>query len=346
MSKTVLVTGGAGFFGSLLVQRLLQDGWDVVSIDLEKDVTTHARFTPIQGDIRDMPTLERVFAGRRFDAVFHCAAILAHAVKDKNFLWTSNVDGTRNVAEAARKHGVRKLVFTSSNCLWGEAMGRPVREDDPPNPVEIYGRSKWEGEKVLHAFERDIDVVIIRCPTIIEEGRLGLLAILFEFIDEGRKVWVVGGGTNLYQFIYARDLIDAFLRAADYKGSNLFHIGSDNVKTFREVYEHVIRQAGTGARVANFPRWIAIPLMKIAYALGLSPLGPYQYKMIAENFVFDTGKIKRELGWHPTLTNEQMLERAYRYYHDHRNEIEHRKGVSAHKQAAKMGVIRVLKWLS
>ena len=86
--------------------------------------------------------------------------------------------------------------------------------------------------------------------------------------------------------------------------------------------------------------------MKVAYALKMSPLGPYQYKMIAENFVFDTSKIKRKLHWKPTITNEEMMYRAYEYYHKNAADIKSRTDVSAHKQAAKMGVIRLLKWLS
>ncbi len=86
--------------------------------------------------------------------------------------------------------------------------------------------------------------------------------------------------------------------------------------------------------------------MKIAYFLKLSPLGPYQYKMIAEDFVFDTAKIKEKLNWNPTLTNEEMLFRSYQYYHDHLSEIKSRTNVSAHKQVAKMGIIRILKWIS
>ena len=284
--------------------------------------------------------------GCPFTHIFHCAAILAHAAKDKNFLWTSNVDGTRNVAEAAKAHGVKHLVFTSSNCLWGENFHRPVREDDEPKPVEIYGKSKWEGEKILKEYERDMNIVILRCPTIVDAGRLGLLSILFEFIDEGRKVWVVGGGKNVYQFIAAPDLVDACIKAADFNASATFNIGSDNVKSFREVYESVIRKAGAKAQVANLPRSLAIPAMKIAYALGLSPLGPYQYKMIAEDFVFDTSRIKEKLGWRPTITNEDMLWRAYEYYRKHRAEIESRIDASAHRSSAKMGVIRILKWLS
>ena len=342
---TVLVTGGAGFFGSLLKKALCERGFIVVSIDLEPDEYSHANCTIVRGDIRDRDVMRELFSVHRFDAVFHLAAQLAHAVKDKDMLWTSNVDGTKVVADCAAEFGVKKVIFTSSNCLWGQGFQRPVREDDEPNPVEIYGKSKWEGEKILLP-RHEFSTVVFRCPTIVEEGRLGLLSILFEFIDEGRKVWVVGGGKNRYQFIYAGDLIDACIRALDYPQSDIFNIGSDDVKTFKEVYEHVIRNAGTGARVANFPRWIAIPAMKIAYALGLSPLGPYQYKMIAEDFSFDTAKIKKELGWKPSLKNEDMLLRAYTYYHAHRRDIETRTGVSAHKQAAKMGVIRLLKYLS
>ncbi len=117
-------------------------------------------------------------------------------------------------------------------------------------------------------------------------------------------------------------------------------------KSPKEVYDYVIEKAKTGARVANFPRKLAVPLMKIAYFLHLSPLGPYQYKMIASNFIFDTTKIKKNLKWQPTLKNEEMLFRAYKYYNKNLEEIKRRKNVSAHKQSAKMGIIKLLKWIS
>lgn len=343
--NTVLVTGGAGFFGEILVKELLSRGYKCVSIDLEPASFKHKSLVSVKGDMCDMQLLEKLAKKYKFSAIFHLGAILAHAVKDKDHLWKNNIDGTRNVAELARKYKISKIVFTSSNCLWGKSFDRPVREDDEPHPVEVYGRSKQESEKILAEYT-DINVVSFRCPTIIDAGRLGLLAILFEFMDEDRKVWVVGGGDNKYQFIYAPDLADACIKALDYNKSTLFNIGSDNVKTFKEVYEYVIRRAGTKARVANMPRKLVIPLMKLAYFLKLSPLGPYQYKMIAENFVFDTSKVKNELAWKPTLTNEEMLYQAYEYYHKNRRDIESRTDVSAHKQAPKMGVIRILKWLS
>jgi nucleoside-diphosphate-sugar epimerase len=344
--KRYLLTGGAGFFGEILKDRLLQEGAACVSIDLQPDERRHPNLVSLQGDIRDRAALERLFAEHRFDGIFHCAAILAHAVKDRGFLWSCNVDATRALADLAERHGVPRIVFTSSNCLWADPFDRPVTEEDTPKPREIYGRSKWEAEKILQEPRRGVRAVIIRTPTITASGRLGLLTILFEFIDEGRRVWLVGSGDNRYQFVYAQDLADACMRAMESDVEGVFNVGSDRVDTLRSVYQAVIDRAGTGARVASLPRWPTLPLMRLAYSLGLSPLGPYQYRMIAESFVFDTTKIRRALGWRPTLTNADMLFEAFDYYRRHRSEIDRRSGVSAHKQAASMGIIRLLKWIS
>lgn len=355
LTGTVLVTGGSGFFGGVLKRRLLREGKSVVNIDLEPDEDQHPNLTSIVGDLRDPALLERIFSQHRFDVVYHVAAQLAHGTHlDEKLIWTSNVDGTRLLAEQARRSGVRPFVFVSTNCLWASNLGHPVNEDrDPPAPIEVYGRSKLAGEELLQEFTNDLDVVIIRCPTIMDSGRLGLLAILFEFIDDGKTVWVVGKGDNRYQFIYADDLATACILASAYGRSDLFHIGSDNVRTMREVYEAVIREAGAEpgsraakAKVRSLPEGPTIAAMKLAHHLHLSPLGPYHYKMIAESFLFDTTHIKEQLGWKPTLTNEEMLLRAYRYYSTNRAEIHGRTDVSAHRKPASMGVIRVLKWLS
>ena len=345
----VLLTGGSGFFGGVLKRRLLAEGFAVTNIDLVRDEDADSSLTSVQGDIRDAALLKTLFAEHRFAAVFHCAAMLAHDVKDEQMLWTSNVDGTRLVAEAALDAGVTKFVFISTNCLWGEGFGRPVLESDQPAPVEVYGRSKLEAEhelEKLKAARPELQVVTLRCPTIIDSGRLGLLAILFEFIEDGNKVWVVGDGGNRYQFIYAQDLATACLQCLNYGESNLFHIGSDDVPTMRGMYEGVIREAGSKSRVAELPKTATIAMMKLAHKLGVSPLGPYHYRMIAESFVFDTTRIKRELQWQPTMTNQAMMLRAFQYYSERRKEIHARTDVSAHSKAAPMGIIRLLKWMS
>jgi nucleoside-diphosphate-sugar epimerase len=341
-----LVTGGAGFFGGILKRRLLADGAEVVCVDLVPDADRHPALTSIQADIRDEETMRSVFAAHRFDAVFHIAAQLAHGKMDRDLLWTSNVDGSAVIARCAERAGVRKLIFTSSNCLWASNLGHPVREDDPPAPAEIYGESKLAAEQLLNWFDGKLDVVILRCPTIIDSGRLGLLAILFEFIRESKTVWVVGSGSNHYQFIYAGDLVTACIQSLDYSGSATFHIGSDNVPSLRECYEAVIQEAGSRSRVRSLPKAPTLAMMQLAHKLRISPLGPYHYRMIAEDFIFDTSHIKQALGWKPTVTNSQMLTTAYRYYAENREEILARTNVSAHSQAAEMGVLRLLKWLS
>lgn len=100
------------------------------------------------------------------------------------------------------------------------------------------------------------------------------------------------------------------------------------------------------ARVAEFPKWIAIPAMRLAHFLRISPLGPYHWRMIAENFEFDTRKAVEKLGWHPTAGNNEILLEAYLYYRQERVEILQRKNASAHRKATPMGIIKLLKWLS
>ncbi len=100
--STYLITGGAGFFGSILKEKLLLDGHFCVSIDLEPDNYVHNNFIAIQGDIRDTKLLNDIFEKYNFDAIFHCAALLAHVKKDMKNLWTSNVDGTLNIAKYAK----------------------------------------------------------------------------------------------------------------------------------------------------------------------------------------------------------------------------------------------------
>jgi nucleoside-diphosphate-sugar epimerase len=340
-----LITGGAGFFGTILKQYFLEKGAECVSIDLEPDAYQHQNFKAYQGDINDNALMDEIFATYKFDAIFHCAALLAHVKKDLKRLWHANVDGTENVCRYALKNNIKKIIFISSNCLWAKNFDEPVKETEIPNPVEIYGKSKLEGEKILLSHKDTINSIIFRSPTIMDEGRLGLLGILFEFIDENRKLPMVGDGKNTYQFIYAKDLAKAFelALAADY--TEIFNIGADNVKTFNEVYEYVIKKSGSKSRLIHFPRLPMIWAMKICFWPGISPLVPYQYKMIASSFVFDTAKIKQKLGFKPTLTNEEMLLRAYEFYHHNKDEILNRKNVSAHNSVAKMGVIKLLKWL-
>ena len=344
---TILLTGGSGFFGSILKQRILNDGYKCLNIDIEDDELTHPNLVSIKGNILDEHLLKSVCREHKPVAIMHVAALLTHAVKDQAFLYNNNVESTRRVAEAAAAEGVHKVIFASSNALFGGASkDRLIVEDDEPKPAEEYGQSKLDSETILLSYSDKFHSVVFRCPNIMDAGRLGLLAILFAFIDEGRKVWVVGDGNVRHQCVYAGDVASAFMMALNYDRTNIFNIGSDDVSTFKEMFEFVVSNSNTGARVRQFPKSIAILAMKLSYVLKISPLGQYQYRMLVEPFEFNTARIKKELGWSPTLTNKDILDKAYNYYHDNKIEILNRKNVSAHKQPAKMGVIRVLKFFS
>ena len=345
--RTVLVTGGSGFFGQIMSRYLAARDYLVINIDLVNSEFQDEHMISYKGDIRDIDLLEKVFSSHQIDAVIHLAAMLAHERKMIKELWSSNVDGTRNIMDMCVKYNIDKIVFTSSNCLWGRNFDYPVTEEEEPAPVEIYGRSKLEGEKILSSQPDKVKSVIIRCPTIMDEGRLGLLAILFEFVDDNKKLWLVGNGENRYQFIYAKDLAKACELSLDYNQGTVFNIGSDDVKSFNYTYQYVVDHSESTSRLAHFPPRFAKFMMKACYFLGISPLGVYQYNMISSTFVFDTSKIKRELGWKPTMMNEDMLLRSYEYYHKNREEIHNRKDVSAHNREADMGLaIRVLKFFS
>jgi nucleoside-diphosphate-sugar epimerase len=356
MAGRAVVTGGAGFFGRILLERLLADGWHCLSIDrLSHEpgfALSHPQLVISQCDIRDRNAVSQAlnaFGREPIDAVFHCAAVLAHGSSGQSDLWSSNVDGTRTLLEVSVGSltcRVRTFVFVSTNCLWGAPLNRPVRENEPANPVEPYGRSKLEAESIVQHFSDRLACVRIRTPTIIDRGRLGLLTLLFDFIKENRKVWVVGRGDNRYQFIHAPDLADACIRAALRSQTDVFNVGAGNVVSLRDTFEQVIGAVGSSSRVVSLPRDLALFTMRLAHGLGLSPLGPYHYRMIAESFEFDTAHARAALGWAPTLTGGEMLTNACRYYFEHFEQIHARTSASPHRRAAGPGIIRLLKWLS
>lgn len=344
----LLVTGSTGFFGSILKGHLENAGFECINLDLLPDPHDAAAGKMAQVDLRDPDAVEAAFRQfGPFDAVCHVAAELAHEAHDKKALWRSNVDGTRHVAEACVRHGVKKLIFTSTNCLWGKPLNRPVVEDDVPCPVEVYGKSKLAAEQVLHEFEQSLDVIIFRSPTIIAPGRIGLLGILFDFIAEGRRIPVVGHGNKPYQFIYADDYAAAILLALSYPKSDVFHVGSHNATSLEKSYAYVIRASGSTSPIYHLPEFPTLQIMRLCHILKLSPLGPYQYSMIAEEFVFDTSHLEKTLGWQPTKTNGEILFAAYDYYVKNKRRLEaEADSLPAHRRKSRMGIIRLLKWIS
>jgi nucleoside-diphosphate-sugar epimerase len=343
--RRALVTGGAGFFGGVLARHLAEEGMAVTSLDRLRDPEPDPRVTYALADLRFPAQIRAVFrAHGPFDAVFHCAALMGHENPDPRELWDSNVVGTGHLADICSEENVRKLVYISSICVFGRAYDHLVSEDEPTCPVCDYGRSKLAGEEEVKKRAEGLDTDILRVPTIVSAGRLGLLSIFFEFVQEGRRIYLVGDGSNRYQFIYAGDLATACVLAARAPGSTTYHVGSDKVKTLREVYGAVIEEAGTGSRFFSLPEKPAIAILNLLFKLGLSPLGPYHSRLIAGTFVFTTQRLKTNLGWQPTRTNDDILREAYRFFV--KSKTDRSAELSAHRQGAKMGILRLVKWLS
>ena len=343
-----LITGGSGYLGRLLIAGLLERGFDCIAVDIREGAPVGPGSILVRGNAADAAVLERAAGNGKIDVVFHLASQIDFAVDSQTALYDNNVGTTRAVAEFAKAWKVPKVVFTSSNSVYlGNRLRRPILEKDAPEPTDEYGRSKVESETLLAGYSSDFDSISIRCPNIMDAGRLGMLSVFFDFILEGRKCWVLGRGDVRHQCIYAQDLIDACVKAITLRRTDVFNIGSDDVPTIREMYQSVIDEAGTGARVASVPGAIAIPVLKVAHRLGLSPIGQYQFRMLTMDFTFDTAKIKRELSWAPTLNNSQMLLSAFEHYRAHRAEILANSDLSANRSAiTKLGIIGLVKALS
>ena len=337
-----LVTGGAGYFGETIVRRLLDQGRRVRVFDLNP-LEGYPQVESVQGDVRDLPALRQALEG--VHTVYHNVAQVPLA-KDKELFWSVNRDGTENVLSAALATKVSKLVYTSSSAIFGVPASNPVTEATQPTPAEAYGRAKYEGELLCHHYgEKGLDVTIIRPRTIVGHGRLGIFQILFEWVHQGQNIPVLGSGDNSYQFVHADDLAEACLLAGGRPGASVYNIGAETFGTMRETLEALCAHAATGSRVKSLPQAPLELAMKVAAAVGLSPLGPYHTLMYARSLYFDTGKAKSELGWSSRYSNAEMICQSYDWYRANRDEVLRGSKASAHRSAVKQGALGLLKYV-
>jgi nucleoside-diphosphate-sugar epimerase len=342
-STLSLITGGSGYFGSLLRDRLRARGQAVRVFDLADADDRASEVGFVQGDIRDAARVAEALEG--CDTVYHCVAQVPLA-KDKALFRSVNVTGTENLLLAVLAAKVRKVIYVSSSAVFGAPKSNPVTEETPPTPGEAYGWAKFAGEILCSAFaDRGLDVTIIRPRTIMGHGRLGIFQILFEWIREGRNVPVLGRGDNIYQFVHADDLAEACILAAARPGATVYNCGAAKFGTMRETLEKLCAHAKTGSRVRGVPVTPAVLFMKLTSALGLSPLGPYHALMYGRSLWFDIGKAQRELGWKPRYSNDEMFAQTYDWYLANRDKVLHATGASHHRSAVKQGILALAKHL-
>jgi nucleoside-diphosphate-sugar epimerase len=335
-----LVTGGSGYFGSLLVQHLLRAGHEVRTLDLNDADDRPADVELIRGDIRDASTVARAVQG--VDVVFNNVAQVPLA-KDPYLLRSVNVDGTALLLHAAREAGVAKVVHTSSSAVFGIPASNPVLPTTVPSPVEAYGHAKLAAEwACLEAVSNGLDVSIVRPRTILGHGRLGIFGILFDWIADGADVVVLGDGSNRYQFVHADDLAEVCLLASQSSGPLIVNAGTDRFGTMRESLESLCRHAGTGSKVRSLPAGATSLAMRAAAGLGLAPFAPYHWIMYSKSLWFDIEHARTALGWQPRFSNEEMFADTYDWFVANRA-ITTADGMSHHRASSKQGALRLMK---
>jgi nucleoside-diphosphate-sugar epimerase len=246
--------------------------------------------------------------------VHAAAALPIQASRDS--IRSVNVEGAAVTLAAALEAGVGRTVLISSTAVYGIPKHHPLREDAPLVGVGHYGESKIEAERVARrAGRRGLEVVILRPKTFIGPERLGVFEILFDWIREGRRIPILGDGSNRYQLLAVEDLVEATVSAAtaDVAGET-FNIGATEFGTVRSDLEGLIAHAGSGSRLRPVPAKPAELALRGLELARLSPLAEWHYRTAHRDSYVDVSKAQKLLGYTPRLSNEQALCETYDWY--------------------------------
>jgi UDP-glucose 4-epimerase len=305
----VLVTGGAGFVGSHVCDRLARDGHELVILD---DLSTgqvarvhsSARFYQME---LDSPWLDELFAIERPDAVVHHAAqaSVRRSVADPVFDARVNVLGTIALLQASVHHGVKRFVFASTGgAIYGEASVVPTPEDFPAAPVSPYGASKLAAEVMLAAFRvmSGLSSVVLRYANVYgprqdPHGEAGVVAIFSQQLLARAEAVISGDGEQTRDFVYVADVAEANALALGSSTVGVFNVGTGQETSINEIFR-LLREL-TGSQQPDRH----------------GPLRPGEQRRSA----VDATRIGRELGWRPTTALREGLEKTVAYF---RAEIE------------------------
>lgn len=284
-----LVTGGAGFIGSNLVELLVESGWNVRVLDnlstgyLENLEGFEVEF--IRGDVRDRELLPRLTKG--VDAVFHLAASIGNA---KSLAMPQedaevNAVGTVNVLEAARRSGVPRIVYSSSAGIFGELLTPSIAEDHPQNPISPYGVSKLAGEKQALAFAHTYGFVAVALRYFNVYGVRqrydaygNVIPIFASRLAAGEPITIFGDGEQTRDFVNVKDVARANLfAAARAPRSGVYNVGSGSSITINQLAEECQEASGLRGTITYGPpragdvRHCRADIRKIRSDLGLEP---------------------------------------------------------------------------
>lgn len=306
----ILVTGGAGFIASHLIDRLLNEGHTVVAYDnlslgRESNIAHHfgdSAFTFVKGDILDAALLDSVFEKHKFDFVFHLAANsdIARSHADPTVDLNMTYMTTFRVVDAMRRFGVKKLMFASTSAIYGDAHGEEVKENfGPLFPTSHYGACKLASEGIIASFCENygIQAFITRFPNVC--GERTTHGILHDFVMKLKKnpaeLEVLGNGQQAKPYLYVKDLVDAILFVICHTDDkiNFFNLGVEGNTPVWKIAEMVIKSMKLDA--------------KIRYTGG-----ERGWVGDVPKFRYNLDKI-HDLGWKASLSSDEAVQKAIDY---------------------------------
>jgi len=274
--KNILVTGGAGFIGSHLVDKLLSEGdWNVTVVDDFNDFyepsikranaarhSQHSNYRLSEADIRQRAALERVFDESKFDCIVHLAARAGvRPSLDQPLLYSqTNIEGTLNLLELSRQHNIKQFVFGSSSSVYGINAKVPFSEGDPiRQPISPYAATKAAGELLCHTYTHlyGIRCICLRFFTVYGPRQRPDLAIhkFARLISEGKPIPVFGDGTTRRDYTYVDDIIDGVRAAIDYTLTEyeVINLGESRTVELRELISLLERELDLPAKIDRQP---------------------------------------------------------------------------------------------
>lgn len=341
-----LITGGSGFLGINLIRYLLNKNYDIISLDLNDfdypDV--NQLITHIKGDIRDKNLIDN--AMRDIDVVVHCAAALPLYTPEEIF--STDIEGTRNLIDAAFKNKVERFIHISSTAVYGIPDHHPLYESDKLDGVGSYGKAKIEAEKVCLEYQKKgMCVPIIRPKSFIGPERLGVFALFYDWAKDGKNFPMIGKGNNHYQLLDVEDLCDAIyltMSLPTEKVNDIFNIGAKKFTTMREDYQAVLDYAGFNKKIIGLPEKPIIWTLKFLEALKLSPLYKWVYETASKDSFVSIEKAEKILGFKPKYSNKDALIRNYKWYLENLDSFKDLSGIS-HRVPWKQGILKLAKYL-
>lgn len=274
--QSILITGGAGFIGSHVVDHLLSEGnWQVSVVDDFNDfydpaikranISRHEKnsdFRLIEADIRDKVALKRIFVDDAFACIVHLAARagVRPSLKQPLLYAETNINGTMNLLELAREHGIKQFVFGSSSSVYGINANVPFSEDDPiRQPISPYAATKAAGELLCHTYTHlyGMRCVCLRFFTVYGPRQRPDLAIhkFARLISERKAIPVFGDGTTRRDYTFIDDIVAGVRAAIDYEGSDyeVINLGESRTVELRELISLLEKELGTTAQVDRQP---------------------------------------------------------------------------------------------